>query len=103
MPPAVPALGHDVSTEYRTHPVDLSAQKLSLSAPILKAQITLHCTLCTTRSVRHTLLQPPPFILQLAAKRSSLQPKGRRCTQCRCHPPCGQSRSHACGSTAQCA
>jgi hypothetical protein len=33
VPPAFPALGHDVSTDYRTHPVDLSAQKLSLSAP----------------------------------------------------------------------
>jgi hypothetical protein len=33
MPPEVPALGHDVSTDYRTHSVDLSAQKLNLSAP----------------------------------------------------------------------
>jgi len=33
MPSAFPALGHDVSTDYRTHPVDLSAQKLNLSAP----------------------------------------------------------------------
>jgi len=33
MPSAVPALGRDVSTDYRTHPVDLSAQKLILSAP----------------------------------------------------------------------
>jgi hypothetical protein len=33
MPFAFPALGHDVSTDYRTHSVDLSAQKLSLSAP----------------------------------------------------------------------
>jgi len=28
VPTAFPALGHDVSTDYRTHPVDLSAQKL---------------------------------------------------------------------------
>jgi hypothetical protein len=33
MPSAFPALGHDVSTDYRTHPEDLSAQKLNLSAP----------------------------------------------------------------------
>ncbi len=33
MPSAVPALGHDVSTDCRTHSVDLSAQKLSLFAP----------------------------------------------------------------------
>jgi hypothetical protein len=33
MPSAVPALGHDVSTDYRTHSEDLSAQKLNLSAP----------------------------------------------------------------------
>ncbi len=35
MPFAFPALGRDVSTDCRTHPVDLSAQKLSLSAPKL--------------------------------------------------------------------
>ena len=33
MPTVVPALGHDVNTDCRTHSVDLSAQKLSLSAP----------------------------------------------------------------------
>jgi len=32
---AFPALGRDVSIDYRTHPKDLSAQKLSLSAPLL--------------------------------------------------------------------
>jgi len=35
VPTAFPALGHDVSTDCRTHSVDLSAQKLSLSAPTL--------------------------------------------------------------------
>ena len=30
---AFPALGHDVNVDYRTHPRDLLAQKLSLFAP----------------------------------------------------------------------
>jgi hypothetical protein len=34
-PSAFPALGHDVSIDYRTHPRDLLAQKLSLSVPEL--------------------------------------------------------------------
>jgi hypothetical protein len=33
MPSVFPALGPDVSIDCRTHPVDLSAQKLGLSAP----------------------------------------------------------------------
>jgi hypothetical protein len=33
---AFPALGHDVSIDYRTHPRDLLAQKLSLSVPVLR-------------------------------------------------------------------
>jgi hypothetical protein len=32
---AFPALGHHVSIDYRTHPRDLLAQKLSLSVPVL--------------------------------------------------------------------
>ena len=35
MPTAFPALGHDVNVDYRTHPRDLLAQKLSLFAPDL--------------------------------------------------------------------
>ncbi len=38
MPSAFPALGRDVNTDYRTHPMDLLAQKLSLFAPLLVAK-----------------------------------------------------------------
>ena len=34
---AFPALGHDVSIDYRTHPRDLLAQKLNLFVPVLAA------------------------------------------------------------------
>ena len=33
LPTAFPALGHDISTTSRTHPEDLSAQKVNLSIP----------------------------------------------------------------------
>ena len=33
LPTAFPALGHDISTTFRTHPEDLSAQKVNLSVP----------------------------------------------------------------------
>lgn len=33
LPTAFPALGHDISTTSRTHPEDLSAQKVKLSIP----------------------------------------------------------------------
>ena len=33
LPTAFPALGHDISTTFRTHPEDLSAQKVNLFAP----------------------------------------------------------------------
>ena len=36
-PSAFPALGRDVGIDCRTHPKDLSAQKLSLSAPAIAA------------------------------------------------------------------
>jgi hypothetical protein len=35
MPAAVPALGHGVRTDYRTHPKDLLAQKVSLFVPLV--------------------------------------------------------------------
>ena len=34
LPTAFPALGHDISTTFRTHPEDLSAQKMNLSVPV---------------------------------------------------------------------
>jgi hypothetical protein len=52
MPSEVPALGHDVSTDYRTHSVDLSAQKLILSAP----RPDVHVTLRTCTSLAHGAL-----------------------------------------------
>jgi hypothetical protein len=55
-PTVFPALGPDVSIDYRTHPVDLTAQKLSLSAPSelpgkYRAALDQSTTLLTTLSL----------------------------------------------------
>jgi hypothetical protein len=75
MPSAFPALGHDVSTDCRTHSVDLSAQKLSLFAPDLADK-----SIQFRRDVAHSSHQ------------CTVHAASGRATQCRCRYQHRQSR-----------